>query len=86
MVMPLQPSLYASEYAISTSAMVAACEKLIVLLTALSVWRWKAACIRTCHSGVVSCAVTNTRCHFAGTRASPWMLPPRARSSMSSLL
>ena len=30
---------------------------------------WKAACMRMCHSGAISFAVTNTRCHFSGTSA-----------------
>ena len=38
-----------------------------VLLIALSVVSWNAACILMCHSGVTSCAVTNTLRHCSGT-------------------
>ena len=38
-----------------------------VLEIAESLYSWNAACIRTCHSGLIWLAVTNTRCHFSGT-------------------
>ena len=40
--------------------------KLTVLDTALSVCFWKAACIRMCHSGVMSWAVAKTCLHVVG--------------------
>src|SRR5438874_13183905 len=58
-------------------------EKMQVLEIAESVNSWKAACIWMCHSGVTSCAVTNTRCHFAGT-SSKWMWPAAAIRCMSA--
>ncbi len=48
-------------YTRSTSSVVALLGKLTVLDTALSVYFWKAACILTCHSGVMSWAVEKMR-------------------------
>ncbi len=55
----------------------------MVLLMAESQCSWKAACMRTCHSGVMSCAVRNTRCTSSGT-SGKWMWPSVAMPSMSS--
>ena len=46
--------------------------KFVVLEIAESVCAWKAACIRTCHSGVMSCAVRKIRWTSSGT-SSKWM-------------
>ena len=51
--------------------------KFTVFEMAESLCSWKAACIRTCHSGRISLAVTNTRCHFSGTSGKR-MWPDRA--------
>ena len=50
-----------------------------------SLCSWNAACIRMCHSGLISLAVTNTRCHLAGTSGNR-MLPDSAIRFMSSSL
>ncbi len=55
----------------------------MVLLIAESVCSWKPACIRTCHSGVMSCAVLKTRCTSSGT-SSKWMCPSLAIFAISS--
>src|SRR5207244_3486219 len=66
-----------------TYSSVASLAKLQVLEMAESVNSWKAACIWMCHSGVTSCAVTNTRCHVAGT-SSKWMWPAAAIRCISA--
>ena len=53
------------------SSRVASAGKFTVLLTALSVYSWKAACMRICHSGEISWAVTITRRRWAGISARP---------------
>ncbi|CUP78824.1 Uncharacterised protein [Flavonifractor plautii] len=49
--------------------------KFTVLLTALSVYRWKAACIFTCQMGDTSWAQTNTRRMSSGM-PSTWAREP----------
>src|ERR1035437_6746594 len=46
---------------------------------------WNAACMRMCHSGAMELAVTNTRCHLAGTSGNP-MWPCLAMRAISSSL
>ena len=57
--------------------------KFVVFEIAESTCSWKAACIRTCHSGVMSWAVTKTRWISSGT-SSKWMCPSVAIRSISS--
>ena len=64
----------------------ASLEKFTVLLTALSVCFWNAACIRTWTSGVMSCAVAKTRWMSSGTSAMPRTVPASAMRSISSAL
>ncbi len=69
-----------------TSSRVASRLKFTVFETALWVYFWKAACILTCHSGVISWAVTNTRFTSSGTSGMPCTVPCSAIRSMSSSL
>ncbi len=55
----------------------------MVLEIAESVCSWKPACMRTCHSGVMSCAVTKARCTRSGT-SGKWMCPCSAIRFTSS--
>ena len=67
-VMPLHPSSKANRNTLSTSDSGALADKFTVLDTALSTCSWKAACTRTCHSGLTSCAVTRTSAKWCGTQ------------------
>jgi hypothetical protein len=67
----------------STYSLVASLAKFTVFEMAESLFSWNAACMRTCHSGLMWFAVVNTRCHFAGTSLK-WMLPDSAMRRTSS--
>ena len=75
MVVPLHPRVKASRYTSATSSRVAELGKFTVLLTALSVYSWKAACIFTCQMGETSWAQTNTRLISSGM-PSTWAREP----------
>ena len=66
------------------SCSVALWGRFTVLDTALSVWRWKAACMRRCQTGSMSMAVTKTLRMAAGRASRDWMEPFSTPCSMSS--